>query len=68
MSENKNSSERIMADETDSVRVSRVRLARLREWKGKYGSLTDLMNGAIDLKLAEIEKLEEYRKGLANGK
>lgn len=49
--------------ETESVRVSKDKLVKLREF-ADLGGLRQLMDEAIDEKLVKLKKMREFKEGL----
>lgn len=54
--------------QTESVRVSKDKLARLRGWKGVYGNITDLMDRGLDLVIAECREKDVKLGRVKDGK
>jgi hypothetical protein len=50
--------------ERESVKVSTDKLDKLRAYSSEFGKLADLLDSAIDLKLAELVELQKHREFL----
>lgn len=50
---------------TESIRVDRSRLAHLRNWKGVYGNLTELMDRGLELVIQECRDKDVKINGKA---